>query len=175
DVFSDRLQDNLETIDAVTTTIAQTADAILDSIGGLIPIGVPIASSIVEFGFEGVTEPIIDYVRENAYDLQARELVRNKMYCAMTVAPNHYDFFDYIDWSDSLPPLGFDFSDPVTSLFGNMGEWMEWVFDTADGANAGWLTLAYGYFLTKTIDHIVNLDNSAKAMLGYAINTAGFG
>lgn len=175
DVFSDRLQDNLEIIDAATTTAAQTIDAFLDSVGGVIPIGVPIAASVVEFLFEGITEPMIDYVRENAYDLEARALVRNQMYCAMKIAPNLYDFFDYIDWSEAVPLRTFDLSDPLVSVWENMGEWLEFVFDSLDGTNAGWMTLAYGWFMTKTVDHLVNMEDSAKAMLGYAINTADFG
>lgn len=174
DVFADRLQDNMETIDAATTALFQTIDSVLDLFAGFIPVAPAVIDSIVEMTFEAVTEVVIDWVRENCYDLQARALARDEIFCAMKKSGDYVNFWDEIDWLGALPDRDFDFLSPGSATWENFGEWMQWAFATLNGENCGWIILAWGAFMSGTIDHLVQTSNSVKQMIGYAINTASY-
>lgn len=174
DVFADRLQDNLELIDFTTTVLAQTADSVLDFLGGIVPFAVPSIDAIVEFSFEAITEPIIDFARENVWDIQARALARNQIYCAMRETEDFTGFWNEIDWLGALPSRDFDLTDPYTIIWNNLDDWLSWLANTANGTNAGWLILAFGAFVTATVDHLTDSERSAESVAAYAMNTASY-
>jgi hypothetical protein len=141
--WADDVQDFLELVDAVETLTAETLENLIDMLAAFFP---PIGglSATVEFLHEGALQVIIDYVRENAMDVEAISRAAEEMACAFIEAAKDNALehaFDYIDWPNISPIFGIV---EGNYQWVNFYDVMEFIYGVGTGESAWVAIVMYG-------------------------------
>lgn len=108
DVTADRFEDYLQLFDAASTFVIENTEQIIEFAADLVSAG--FASIVVEpitnFFSEGVAQPAVDYIRQQAQDLEVKAELQELYYCAISNAVINDDIANLPDYIlDEINPI----------------------------------------------------------------------
>jgi len=169
--WSDDLQDFLELIDVIETVTAEVLENLIDMLAAFFP---PVGglSATVELLHEGALQVIIDFVRENANDVDAIARAAEEMACAFIEAAEDNALehaFDYIDWPNISP---------IFAIVEGNHQWVnfydvaEFIYGTLNGESCWVAIVMYGAMMRFVVDSVSSDNFPLTHWIAAAANSA---
>lgn len=169
--WADDLQDFMEIVDAVATVTAETIENFGDALVGWIPV-LSAVVAVFEWLHEGLLQVVIDWVRENAMDVDAIHLAAREIYCAIMKCLDAQDNLRH--WHNYVVYPSYITGGTSFALLGGKPTWQNFkpflqaIFDTLTSSAAGWAIVAYGGFISWGLDQLYPSENYIEKAVGYA-------
>lgn len=171
-VWADHLQDALELVDVLTTQTAESVEATTDSLVGWIPVVGDVSGAAVEYVHEGMIQPVLDWLRENATDAEAIQGAAEMLFCAFSASyPDVENWYSFLELPEDFPTVDFT---PETLTWENFGNIMEFVFDLASGESMKYAIMAWGLFAEELLGDAAGMVEPVKNQIAFACNNAQF-
>ena len=140
DEWSDIFQDWVENIDAGLTITVGIIELI-----GVFPVVGSMIETVIEFLHDDLTQAVLDWVRVNITDPDAKALMAEQIYCALVLSePSYEDFWDFVDYPTEMPVLGKTWrGNDNTMSWGNVDDTFNWAYGVSSGETVGWVTLLF--------------------------------